>query len=127
MSRTATERGRSFKFRVNGRDVFAKGANWIPANSFPSRLASSKFTGLTPAEYAHRSPREADMRVAEQIKAAADAGFNMLRVWGGGIYESEHFYQLCDRVRHPRLAGLPVWLRVLPGHGRVRRGGPQRG
>jgi beta-mannosidase len=75
--------GESFQFKVNGRPVFAKGANWIPAHSFVA--------GLTRADY------ERDLR------AAAAANMNMIRVWGGGIYESEDFYDLCDEL------GLMVW------------------
>lgn len=75
--------GVSFQFVVNGRPVFAKGANWIPASSFVA--------GLTRADY------ERDLR------SAAEAHMNMIRVWGGGIYESEDFYDLCDEL------GLMVW------------------
>jgi beta-mannosidase len=75
--------GSSFQFVVNGRPVFAKGANWIPASSFvPS---------LTRADY------------ARDLSSAAVAHMNMIRVWGGGIYESEDFYDLCDEL------GLMVW------------------
>jgi beta-mannosidase len=72
--------GESFKFRVNGSDVFVKGANWIPSYSFPSVE-----------------------KIGDQVRAARDAGFNMLRVWGGGLYESEEFYRECDRN------GIMVW------------------
>ncbi len=75
--------GESFQFVVNGRPVFAKGANWIPAHSFAA--------GLARADY------ERDLR------AASAANMNMIRVWGGGIYESEEFYDLCDEL------GLLVW------------------
>ena len=75
--------GESYQFVVNDRPVFAKGANWIPAHSFVA--------GLTRADY------ERDLRSAVQ------AHMNMLRVWGGGIYESEDFYDLCDEY------GLLVW------------------
>ena len=75
--------GESFRFVVNGRPVFAKGANWIPAHSFVA--------GLGRADY------ERDLR------SAREAHMNMLRVWGGGIYESEDFYDLCDEL------GLLVW------------------
>ncbi len=87
--------GKGFKFRVNGHDIFAKGANWIPEDSFPSRLTHD-WPGdpLAP---------EGDNRVARCVKMAHDAGMNMLRVWGGGLYESEHFYDLCDAL------GLLVW------------------
>lgn len=75
--------GESFCFVVNGRPVFAKGANWIPAHSFVA--------GLAHADY------------ARDLRAAAAAHMNMIRVWGGGIYESEDFYDLCDEL------GLLVW------------------
>jgi beta-mannosidase len=75
--------GESFQFVINGIPFFAKGANWIPADAFVVRL--------TRVEY------------ARLIKAAALANMNMLRVWGGGIYESDAFYDLCDEY------GLCVW------------------
>jgi beta-mannosidase len=75
--------GRSFQFVVNGLPFFAKGANWIPADSFPSRVTREKTEGL--------------------LRSAVEAHLNMLRVWGGGIYESEDFYDLCDEL------GLVVW------------------
>jgi len=75
--------GVSFRFVVNGRPVFAKGANWIPASSFVA--------GLKRPDY------------ARDLESAAAAHMNMIRVWGGGIYESEDFYDLCDEL------GLMVW------------------
>ncbi len=75
--------GESFQFVVNGVPFFAKGANWIPADAFVTRM--------TRVEY------------ARLIKAAAMANMNMLRVWGGGIYENDCFYDLCDEY------GLCVW------------------
>jgi beta-mannosidase len=83
LDRHADKWGQSFQFVVNGRPVFAKGANWIPAHSFVAVL--------TRADY------ERDLR------SAVEANMNMLRVWGGGIYESEDFYDLCDEL------GLLVW------------------
>ena len=77
------EWGESFTFVVNGVPIFAKGANWIPADSFPTRITDSLLEYL--------------------IKNATDAHMNMLRVWGGGLYESESFYDLCDRY------GMLVW------------------
>ena len=68
---------------VNGKAIFAKGANWIPAHSFVS--------AVTRADY------------DELLTDATDVGMNTLRVWGGGIYESEDFYNLCDEK------GLLVW------------------
>lgn len=75
--------GESFQFVVNGRPVFIKGANWIPAHSFVA--------GLTRADY------------ARDLRAAVLANMNCMRLWGGGIYESEDFYDLCDEL------GLLVW------------------
>ncbi len=75
--------GRSFEFVVNGVRIFAKGADWIPADSFPTRLTEAALEGL--------------------IRAAAETHQNMLRVWGGGFYEDERFYDLCDRY------GILIW------------------
>jgi beta-mannosidase len=75
--------GKSFEFVINGVPVFAKGGNWIPADIFPSRI--------TKAQYRHL------------IKSVRDTNMNMLRVWGGGIYESDDFYELCDEM------GIMVW------------------
>jgi beta-mannosidase len=75
--------GKSFTFVVNDVPLFAKGANWIPADSFPSRISDAHLTHL--------------------IRSAADANMNMLRVWGGGFYEEDRFYDLCDRY------GILVW------------------
>ncbi|HVU23494.1 MAG TPA: glycoside hydrolase family 2 protein [Opitutus sp.] len=83
LDRHPDEWGESFRFVVNGRAIFAKGANWIPAHSFVA--------GLRRADY------------ARDLRSAAQANMNMLRVWGGGIYESEDFYDLCDEL------GLLVW------------------
>ncbi len=75
--------GSNFCFVVNGKKVFAKGANWIPSDSFVNRT------------------RPEDIEF--YIKSAAQANMNMLRVWGGGYYESDLFYELCDRY------GILVW------------------
>ena len=75
--------GQSFYFAANGIPFFAKGANWIPADTFVTRP--------TRADY-HRL-----------LLAARDVNMNMLRVWGGGIYEPDVFYDLCDEL------GLCVW------------------
>jgi beta-mannosidase len=83
LRRTADQWGQSFAFVVNGRPLFAKGASWIPAHSFVA--------GLTRDDY------------ARDLRSAAQAHMNMIRVWGGGIYESEDFYDLCDEL------GLLVW------------------
>ncbi|HEV2763688.1 MAG TPA: glycoside hydrolase family 2 protein, partial [Pyrinomonadaceae bacterium] len=75
--------GKSFEFVVNGVPVFAKGGNWIPADSFPTRVTRERYRQL--------------------LESARDANMNMLRVWGGGIYEADDFYELCDEL------GLLVW------------------
>lgn len=75
--------GESFEFELNGKKIWAKGANWIPDHSFPSTV--------TRAQYRDR------------LEKAKDMGFNMLRVWGGGLYESDDFYELCDEL------GIMVW------------------
>lgn len=77
------EHGVPFRFEVNGRDVFVKGANWIPDDCFTTRV--------TAADY------------GRGVDDAVGAGMNMLRIWGGGLYESDALYDLCDR------AGLMVW------------------
>ncbi len=75
--------GKNFAFVVNGIPFFAKGGNWIPADSFPSRVTWAKYERL--------------------LKDCAAVNMNMLRVWGGGIYENPEFYDLCDEL------GLLVW------------------
>ncbi len=72
-----------FKFLINNVPLYLKGANWIPADSFLPRVDKKKYNKL--------------------ITAARDANMNVLRVWGGGIYENDVFYQLCDQ------AGIMVW------------------
>lgn len=81
--RTPDKYGSSFYFELNGVPVFAKGANHIPNDSF--------FTEVTAERYRH------------EIASAAESNFNMLRVWGGGIYEQDIFYELCDEY------GIMVW------------------
>lgn len=81
--REKDNQGESFRFRVNGRDVFCKGANWVPADSFLPRV--------TPEQYRAR------------LADARDAHMNMIRVWGGGVYEDAAFYRACDEL------GLMVW------------------
>jgi beta-mannosidase len=73
----------TFKFRINGKDIYCKGVNWIPADSFLPRVATKKYSDL--------------------LSLAKEANINMVRVWGGGIYENDEFYNLCDEL------GLLVW------------------
>lgn len=75
--------GSSFEWLVNGRPVFMKGVNWIPADFFPNNMDSARYREL--------------------LQACKDANMNMIRVWGGGIYEPDIFYDLCDEL------GLLVW------------------
>ncbi len=75
--------GLGFKLRINGRDVFAKGANWIPQDALAGRINQAETRGL--------------------LQSAVDANMNMIRVWGGGRYEADWFYDLCDEL------GLMVW------------------
>jgi len=73
----------TFKCRINGRDITMMGANWIPADAIPSRA--------TPAV------------VRDLLESARAANMNMLRIWGGGQYEPDWFYQLCDEL------GILIW------------------
>jgi beta-mannosidase len=79
--------GRSFAFAVNGIPILCKGSNWAPADSFPTRITDEYLEGL--------------------IRSAAETHQNMLRVWGGGFYEEERFYDLCDRY------GILVWQEFI--------------
>jgi beta-mannosidase len=76
-------RGLGFKVRINGREIFCKGANWIPADALAGRITRDAVRGL--------------------LQSAVDANMNMIRVWGGGRYEPDWFYDLCDEM------GLMVW------------------
>lgn len=75
--------GRSFYFELNRVPVFMKGANYIPNDNFLPSVSAKEYE--------------------EVIQAAVDANMNMLRVWGGGIYENDIFYDLCDKN------GVIVW------------------
>jgi beta-mannosidase len=83
------ESGKSFTFVINGAPVFAKGGNWIPADSFPARITKAKYRQL--------------------LESVRDTNMNMLRVWGGGIYERDDFYELCDEM------GILVWQDFMFG------------
>ena len=69
--------GRSLYFMNNGRKIFAKGSNWIPCDTMPSRMKESRYKSL--------------------LQSVIDSNQNTLRVWGGGIYEKDTFYNLCDK------------------------------
>ncbi len=75
--------GISMYFRVNDRDIFAKGANWIPMDALPEN--------------------ETNIRYENLLNDVIDANMNMLRVWGGGQYERDVFYDLCDEK------GILIW------------------
>ena len=75
--------GESFYFAVNGVSLFAKGANWIPGDGILANMPDSRYREL--------------------IESAVDANMNMLRVWGGGIYEPDIFYNICDEL------GILIW------------------
>ncbi len=77
------DEGKNFRFVLNGRPVFIKGANYIPQDNFTNRTSEDQYKKL--------------------ILQAKNTNMNMLRVWGGGIYENEIFYNLCDEN------GLLVW------------------
>lgn len=79
----ADEPGTTFYFEVNNIPLFCGGANWIPADSFTPRITAEQYRAW--------------------LQLAADANMLMLRVWGGGIYEEDVFYDTCDEL------GLLVW------------------
>lgn len=79
----ADGKGASFTFEVNGHPVFMKGANYIPNDSFLTRVTEARYRDV--------------------VARARDANMNMLRVWGGGIYEDDLFYDLCDE------SGILIW------------------
>jgi len=91
-------KGESFYFKLNGVPVFAKGANYIPQDIFQDRVTGEQYR-----------------RIIDDVVAA---NMNMLRVWGGGIYEDDLFYQLCDAK------GILVWqdfmyaCAMYPGNGK---------
>ncbi len=79
--------GTGFTLHVNGRPVFVRGVNWIPDDAFPHRVDRARY--------------------ADRLAQAADAGVNLVRVWGGGTYEADDFYHECDE------RGLMVWQDFL--------------
>ncbi|MGA5897169.1 glycoside hydrolase family 2 protein [Streptomyces venetus] len=83
LDRRSDAHGTGFTLVVNGERLFARGVNWIPDDVFPSRITRARYR--------------------ERLEQAAAAGMDLVRVWGGGIYESEDFYDACDEL------GLLVW------------------
>lgn len=79
--------GKSFYFKVNGNPLYIKGSNWIPADSFSPRVKKAKYQQL--------------------IKDSKEAHMNMIRIWGGGIYEDDEFYKACDEN------GILVWQDLM--------------
>ncbi len=75
--------GASFYFKIDGKPVYMKGANYIPSDAFVTRMTKDDYRNM--------------------LLMAKDANMNMLRVWGGGIYEDDYFYELCDSL------GIYVW------------------
>lgn len=75
--------GLGFFFLVNGKPIFLKGSNWIPAHSFQDQVTPAVLRNL--------------------LQSAVDANMNALRVWGGGVYEQDRFYHICDEL------GIMVW------------------
>ncbi|MGY3339261.1 beta-mannosidase [Streptomyces filamentosus] len=87
VDRSPDAHGTGFTFVVNGVRIFARGVNWIPDDVLPSRV--------TPERYRTR------------LAQAADANVDLVRIWGGGIYEDDAFYDACDEL------GLMVWQDFL--------------
>ena len=82
--------GRSFEFVVNGIPVFANGADVIPFDSFPNRVTTADYRRI--------------------LESARDANMNMIRHWGGGYYERDEFYAICDEL------GIMVWQDFMFGN-----------
>jgi beta-mannosidase len=80
---TPDEHGTPFTLVVNGQPVFGRGVNWIPDDPFPARVGRDQYR--------------------TRLTQARDLNANLVRVWGGGIFESDDFYDLCDEL------GLLVW------------------
>jgi beta-mannosidase len=76
-------RGERMELRITGKPVYCKGANWIPDDCFPHRVSRQRYEA--------------------RIRQALSANMNMLRVWGGGLFETDEFYDLCDEL------GMLVW------------------
>ncbi|CAD5125713.1 DgyrCDS13919 [Dimorphilus gyrociliatus] len=81
------KKGDYFYFKINNLPIYIKGSNWIPADSFPNEISVAKLELL--------------------LKSAKLTGMNALRVWGGGIYESDKFYQLTNQY------GIMIWQDLM--------------
>ena len=82
--------GRSFEFIVNGIPIYAKGADVIPSDSFANRVTHEKYRAM--------------------LQSAKDSNMNMVRLWGGGYYEADDFYDLCDEL------GILIWHDFMFGN-----------
>lgn len=90
LRRDVDQWGRSFEFIVNGIPIFAKGADVIPSDSFANRVTPNKYRAM--------------------LESARDANMNMVRLWGGGYYEDDAFYNVCDEL------GILVWHDFMFGN-----------
>ncbi len=81
------EWGTSYYFKINGRRIFAKGADYIPQDIFPARVT--------------------DSAIVSMVETMAESNFNMVRVWGGGYYPDDVFFEKCDEL------GIMVWQDLM--------------
>ena len=81
------EWGTSYYFKINGERIFCKGANYIPQDIFPARVKDSD--------------------IKDMVNVMAESNFNMVRVWGGGYYPDDIFYETCDSL------GIMVWQDLM--------------
>jgi len=88
LNTTPDEYGAEWTIKINGKAIWCKGANWIPDDVFLPRANQPE-------------------RLQTRLQQAAEAGMNMMRIWGGGIYETDEFYTICDQM------GLLVWQDFL--------------
>lgn len=87
LDRSTDAHGTGFTLVVNGERIFARGVNWIPDDALPSRVTADRYR--------------------RRLTQAADANVDLVRIWGGGIYEDDAFYDTCDEL------GLMVWQDFL--------------
>lgn len=90
LRRDVDQWGRSFEFVINGIPVFGKGADVIPFDSFPTRVTTEQYRQV--------------------LQSAKDANMNMVRHWGGGYYETDEFYEICDEL------GIMIWQDFMFGN-----------